>query len=187
MGRDLSLLDGTQAHAVSEAYLVGGRDILIRSAEQAAQDKSSGMGVTLGYNGGWYVGLDGNASRGGKEAQYHNASVTAGDLLITESGRDTTVQGGNLHGGNVLMKVGGNLALLSEQGEIQQSASNWAFTVGSRNSVSAGGSSRDRQAVESPATITADNRLFIDVAATPTCAAARSTARPATWSWSPKA
>ena len=162
-GQDLALVDGTQASAVREAYLVGGRDIVIRSAENTSKERSSGGGITVGYNGGWYVGVDGNASRG-DTAQYQNASVTAGQTLVSDSGRDTTITGGNLHGGDVHMSVGRNLELLSEQGSIEQQSASASFTVGSRNSASASASVRDRLAVDRPATITADDQLRIDVA-----------------------
>jgi len=162
-GRDLALKDGTQVSAVREAYLVGGRDIIIRSAEHASKERSSGGGVTVGYNGGFYFGADGNASRGDSE-QYQNASVTAGQALVTDSGRDTTIIGGNLHGGNVQMSVGRNLDLISEQGAIDQKSASASFTVGSQYSANASGSTRDRLAVDRPATITADDRLHIDVA-----------------------
>lgn len=161
-GQDLALVDGTQASAVREAYLVGGRDIVIRSAENTSKERSSGGGITVGYNGGWYVGVDGNSSRG-DSAQYQNASVTAGQTLVTDSGRDTTIIGGNLHGGEVEMSVGRNLELISEQGSIDQQSASASFTVGSRNSASASGSVRDRLAVDKPATIIADNQLRIDV------------------------
>ena len=162
-GQDLALVDGTQASAVREAYLVGGRDIVIRSAENTSKERSSGGGITVGYNGGWYVGVDGNASRG-DSAQYQNASVTAGQTLVSDSGRDTTITGGNLHGGDVYMSVGRNLELLSEQGSIEQQSASASFTVGSRYSASASASVRDRLAVDRPATITADDQLRIDVA-----------------------
>ncbi|TIH10895.1 hemagglutinin repeat-containing protein [Pseudomonas leptonychotis] len=162
-GQDLALVDGTQASAVREAYLVGGRDIIIRSAENASKERSSGGGITVGYNGGWYGGLDGNSSRG-DSAQYQNASVTAGQTLVTDSGRDTIIIGGNLHGGDVEMSVGRNLALISQQGTIDQQSSSASFTVGSSYSFNASASERDRQAVDRPATITADDRLRIDVA-----------------------
>lgn len=162
-GRDLALVDGTQAGAVREAYLVGGRDIIVRSAGNTSKERSSGGGVTVGYNGGWYGGLDANSSRG-DSAQYQNASVTAGQTLVTDSGRDTTIIGGNLHGGEVEMSVGRNLALISQQGTIDQQSSSASFTVGSSYSFNASASERDRQAVDRPATITADDRLRIDVA-----------------------
>ncbi len=193
-GRNLNLKGGTQLAANEDVSLRAGGDIYIAALKDVESRRSSGVGVTVGYNGGFYGGMDANLSTG-KSTRYTNASVTAGGKLSTKSGRDTNIQGGNLAGDSVDMQVGagladnevdmhvdasltgneaeddsegmrqgGKLTIVSLQGTKKERSVSGGFTAGSLNRANISAGLRDRQAVDTQSSIVSKGRMTIDVA-----------------------
>ncbi|AZC16042.1 hemagglutinin repeat-containing protein [Pseudomonas sp. CMR5c] len=128
-GRDVSLeakdnlaLVGTQVQSGRDIDLSAGKDLTIRAAQNdsSAESKrrSGGGEVGLALGGkdfiSVYASVDmgkGKLEREGQAQQ--NANLVAGDQLRFSSGKDTTIAGATLRGGEVIGRVGGDLTVSS--------------------------------------------------------------------------
>ena len=134
--------------ANEDVTIQAGEDVNVNSAKNTYESSSStttvdargGVSASFGSGGG-SVGITASASLGGSdndsEAETHdNGEVTAGKTLTVESGKDTTLEGANLAGDEVIMKVGENLAVRSVQDTA--AAKGYNYNVGGSATVGMG-------------------------------------------------
>jgi hypothetical protein len=134
--KDVNLLGGTQINAGKDIILNAGRDLNIAANEDTYKFRDSSTGVTVGYNGSWYVGADHSRSKS-DSTTYTNAGLVAGGNIVTNSGRDTNIAGANLLAGKVLdVNVGRDLYVATLQNSTQSSSYGASVTA----SYGAGGS-----------------------------------------------
>ncbi|UCZ81886.1 hemagglutinin repeat-containing protein [Pseudomonas sp. L5B5] len=128
-GRDVSLearenltLVGTQVQTGRDIDLSAGKDLTIRAAENDSSSESkrhSGGGeVGLALGGKDFVSVYASVDMGKGKLEreglaQQNAHLVAGDQLRFSSGKDTTVAGATLRGGEVIGRVGGDLTVSS--------------------------------------------------------------------------
>jgi filamentous hemagglutinin len=133
-GNDVNM-EGARLAAGNDATLTAGRDINIHAATSTASGSGStssfsagaGLGAQASATGGASYGLTAKAALAAGEAKNssttrHNAEITAGGVLKTVSGRDTTISGANLLGDQVDMRAGRNLRVESVKDRAQSSS-----------------------------------------------------------------
>lgn len=117
---------GSQARANNNLLLSANNDINVLSSmqEQHSQstnkNKSASVGVdfSVGANTGFGVTASGSIGRGNANStgQTHtNSHITAGNTLVTSSGNDTNIKGAVVKADQLLMDVGGDFNLHSQQ------------------------------------------------------------------------
>ena len=129
--------------------LSASRDINLVSAENTSllEGKNDSHGGTVGVgigvgSGGWGISVSASANKGkgsesGNGTTHSETTVDAGNNLILNSGRDTTLTGAQVSGDKVVMDVGRNLTLTSEQdsdrydSKQQNASAGGSFTFGS--------------------------------------------------------
>ncbi|WLA12305.1 hemagglutinin repeat-containing protein [Xanthomonas translucens] len=85
-----------------------------------SENKNAGgeIGFSVGATTGYYLTVSaGKGSAKGNSDLHTESVVTANDKLTLASGNDTTIKGAQAVGDKVLVKVGGNLLIQSEQDE----------------------------------------------------------------------
>ena len=128
-GRDVSLearnnltLIGTQVQAGRDIDLGAGNDLTIRAAQNDSSSESnrhSGGGeVGLAVGGKDFISVYASVDMGKGQLdrdnqRQQNANLVAGDQLRFSSGKDTTIAGATLRGGEVIGRVGGDLTVSS--------------------------------------------------------------------------
>ncbi|MEX9825216.1 hemagglutinin repeat-containing protein, partial [Raoultella planticola] len=123
---DLSITDregdlnavGSQLKAGNDVALSARRDINLVSAENTSllEGKNDSHGGTVGVgigvgSGGWGISVSASANKGkgsesGNGTTHSETTVDAGNNLILNSGRDTTLTGAQVSGDKVVMDVG---------------------------------------------------------------------------------
>lgn len=177
------LIEGANIDALNDIELRAANDISITSAQNNSDSSfnsnsmnaGAGLGVTVGQGGasvGYYV--EGGFSKEDLERQsntHQNANINAGGNLVINSGRDTTVSGAHLEGGDVNINVAGDLSVASLQdtasADGQRSDANLSVTVGYGVSVSGSAGYGETQGnkawVENQTSIVGRNSVDIDV------------------------
>jgi len=128
-GRDVNLnasndltVIGAQVTADRNIDLHAGNDLKIRAAQNDSDSQSNrhsgGAEVGLAVGGKDLASVYASAEMGKgtleRDAQkQHNASITAGNQLHFDSGKDTTIAGATLRGKDVVGRVGGDLTVSS--------------------------------------------------------------------------
>ncbi|VTM99892.1 Filamentous hemagglutinin [Raoultella planticola] len=169
-GRDLSITAregdlnavGSQLKAGSDVALSASHDINLVSAENTSllegknESKGSTVGVGIGVgSGGWGISVSASANKGkgsesGNGTTHSETTVDAGNNLILNSGRDTTLTGAQVSGDKVVMDVGRNLTLTSEQdsdrydSRQQNASAGGSFTFGSMSGSASVNLSKDK-------------------------------------------
>ncbi|WP_312692743.1 hemagglutinin repeat-containing protein [Kosakonia sp.] len=107
--------------------LDAGRDITLTAAQDTDKQKSSSSGSqyslgvsfsAIGQQNGFSVDIGASRSQSkenGSSLINHNSQIHADETLNVNSGRDTTLQGAELHGDRVIADVGRNLNISSQQ------------------------------------------------------------------------
>lgn len=106
--------------------LTAARDVILKAAanisETHSKNKSSsasvGATIGLGQQSGisFQLGMqEGKGKANGNEVTYDNTLITATDTLNVKSGNDTTLQGAQLAGNQVMMDVGNDLTIQTLQ------------------------------------------------------------------------
>ncbi|MGG7448517.1 hemagglutinin repeat-containing protein [Kosakonia oryzendophytica] len=107
--------------------LDAGRDITLTAAQDTDKQKSSSSGSqyslgvsfsAIGQQNGFTVDIGASRSQSkenGSSLVNHNSQIHADETLNVNSGRDTTLQGAELHGDRVIADVGRNLTISSQQ------------------------------------------------------------------------
>ncbi|ENT2992034.1 hemagglutinin repeat-containing protein [Raoultella planticola] len=169
-GRDLSITAregdlnavGSQLKAGNDVALSASRDINLVSAENTSllEGKNDSHGSTVGVgigvgSGGWGISVSASANKGkgsesGNGTTHSETTVDAGNNLILNSGRDTTLTGAQVSGNKVVMDVGRNLTLTSEQdsdrydSRQQNASAGGSFTFGSMSGSASVNLSKDK-------------------------------------------
>jgi filamentous hemagglutinin len=113
-----------------------------------------GVGIGVG-SGGWGISVSASANKGkgsesGNGTTHSETTVDAGNNLILNSGRDTTLTGAQVSGDKVVMDVGRNLTLTSEQdsdrydSRQQNASAGGSFTFGSMSGSASVNLSKDK-------------------------------------------
>ncbi|OBQ46410.1 hypothetical protein SP90_12855 [Halodesulfovibrio spirochaetisodalis] len=121
-------ITGAVVHAAKDVSLSAGENVTVSSSANTYTsafsttntDARAGIGASVGA-GTPAFGVTVSASfalqKGeGKISTPVNTQVSAGETLSVVSGKNTTIQGANLHGSTVDMNVGENLTVASTQG-----------------------------------------------------------------------
>ncbi|WP_408951235.1 hemagglutinin repeat-containing protein [Lysobacter sp. Hz 25] len=114
----------TGSHVAGHNVLLdAARNLTLQSAQETSSQRSTsksgggGVGVLVGQSGmGFYV--EANASRGkadGDSVTHAETTVDAANMLVLRSGGNTTLQGAQARGEQVIARVGGDLNLISQQ------------------------------------------------------------------------
>ncbi|WP_363800833.1 hemagglutinin repeat-containing protein [Lysobacter firmicutimachus] len=109
--------------AGQNVLLDAARNLTLQSAKETSSQHSTsksgggGVGVLVGQSGmGFYV--EANASRGkadGDSVTHAETTIDAANTLVLRSGGNTTLQGAQARGEQVIARVGGDLSLISQQ------------------------------------------------------------------------
>ncbi|KEY57332.1 hemagglutinin repeat-containing protein [Serratia sp. DD3] len=160
-GSDINV-QGSQLQAGKDITLNAARDVNLVSAENTSQlegkneSKGGSVGVSIGAGqGGMGISVSASVNKGkgsenGNGTTHTETTLNAGNNLSITSGRDTTLTGAQVSGDKVIMDVGRNLTLTSEQDSDnydakQQNASAGAsFTFGSMTGSASVNLSRDK-------------------------------------------
>ncbi|TCQ72543.1 filamentous hemagglutinin [Raoultella ornithinolytica] len=169
-GRDLSITAregdlnavGSQLKAGNDVALSASRDLNLVSAENTSllegknESKGGTVGVGIGVgSGGWGISVSASVNKGkgsesGNGTTHSETTVDAGNSLILNSGRDTTLTGAQVSGDKVIMDVGRNLTLTSEQdsdrydSKQQNASAGGSFTFGSMSGSASVNLSKDK-------------------------------------------
>ncbi|HHT5680348.1 TPA: hemagglutinin repeat-containing protein, partial [Raoultella planticola] len=169
-GRDLSITAregdlnavGSQLKAGNDVALSASRDITLQSAQntQLLEGKNESHGGTVGVgigvgSGGWGISVSASANKGkgsesGNGTTHSETTVDAGNNLILNSGRDTTLNGAQVSGDTVIADIGRNLTLTSEQdsdrydSKQQNASAGGSFTFGSMSGSASVNLSKDK-------------------------------------------
>ncbi|WP_434645277.1 hemagglutinin repeat-containing protein [Raoultella planticola] len=169
-GRDLSITAregdlsavGSQLKAGNDVALSASRDLNLISAENSSrlegknESKGGTVGVGIGVgSGGWGISVSASANKGkgsesGNGTTHSETTVDAGNRLILNSGRDTTLSGAQVSGDTVIADIGRNLTLTSEQdsdrydSKQQNASAGGSFTFGSMSGSASVNLSRDK-------------------------------------------
>ena len=120
-------VQGSQLQAGKDIALIANRDVNlwsgVNTSELDGSNESHGSSMGVGFNiGEGKSGLTVNASankgsgsENGNGLTHTETTVSAGNNLSIVSGRDTTLTGAQVSGDKVVMDVGRNLTLTSEQ------------------------------------------------------------------------
>ncbi|MFB5081376.1 hemagglutinin repeat-containing protein [Raoultella sp. C349492] len=169
-GRDLSITAregdlsavGSQLKAGNNVALSASRDLNLVSAENTSllegknESKGGTVGVGIGVgSGGWGISVSASANKGkgsesGNGTTHSETTVDAGNNLILNSGRDTTLTGAQVSGDTVIADIGRNLTLTSEQdsdrydSKQQNASAGGSFTFGSMSGSASVNLSKDK-------------------------------------------
>lgn len=125
-GTDINI-QGSQLQAGKNASLTAARDVNLSSSQNSqtldGKNESHGGSVGVGINfgqGANGISLSASANKGkgsetGNGVTHNETTLNAGNNLIINSGRDTTLTGAQISGEKVTMDVGRNLTLASEK------------------------------------------------------------------------
>jgi len=143
------LVQGSQLQAGGDLGLTAKNDISLLSAQNSERTDSTnsskggslGIGLTAGSGGyGISVSASVNAGKGrenGNGLTHTETTLTAGNGLSLNAGRDTTLTGAQVRGDSVKVDTGRNLTLTSEQdsdrydSKQQNASAGGSFTFGS--------------------------------------------------------
>ncbi|MDU4126040.1 hemagglutinin repeat-containing protein [Pantoea sp.] len=143
------LVQGSQLQAGGDLGLTAKNDISLLSAQNSERTDSTnsskggslGIGLTAGSGGyGISVSASVNAGKGrenGSGLTHTETTLTAGNGLSLNAGRDTTLTGAQVRGDSVKVDTGRNLTLTSEQdsdrydSRQQNASAGGSFTFGS--------------------------------------------------------
>ncbi|KAA5950907.1 filamentous hemagglutinin N-terminal domain-containing protein [Pantoea sp. Bo_2] len=143
------LVQGSQLQAGGDLGLTAKNDISLLSAQNSertdstnsSRGGSAGIGLTAGSGGyGISVSASVNAGKGranGNGLTHTGTTLTAGNGLSLNAGRDTTLTGAQVRGDSVKVDTGRNLTLTSEQdsdrydSKQQNASAGGSFTFGS--------------------------------------------------------
>jgi hypothetical protein len=170
-GNDLNLKGGTQVNAGQDITLVAGHDINLEAAKDTHSHSGENWGANVGFDlqgAGISIGGNYGYDKGNGEV-YTNATVNAGGNLVTVSGNDTSIIGGNLHGDTVDMTVGGNLTLetLQDENHYESKSGGASITIGpsgpTGGSINYAQADADSKWSNSISSITSDGKLELNV------------------------
>ncbi|WP_423173557.1 hemagglutinin repeat-containing protein [Stenotrophomonas maltophilia] len=144
---DLNII-GSQVRGDNVALAARDNITLRSEAEdhtQSSKNKSGSgeIGFSIGAQTGWYVSASTAKGKGSGNGTTHVETVVDADRNLTViSGKDTTLQGGQLSGDKVVASIGGNLSIISEQDTddyaSKQTQAGGTFVYGSGGSVNIG-------------------------------------------------
>ncbi|MBH1848258.1 hemagglutinin repeat-containing protein [Stenotrophomonas maltophilia] len=144
---DLNII-GSQVRGDNVALAARDNITLRSEAEdhtQSSKNKSGSgeIGFSIGAQTGWYVSASTAKGKGSGNGTTHVETVVDADRSLTViSGKDTTLQGGQLSGDKVVASIGGNLSIISEQDTddyaSKQTQAGGTFVYGSGGSVNIG-------------------------------------------------
>ncbi len=156
------LVHGSQLDASNDLWLQASQGVNLISALNTAtldgknESHGSSAGVGIGYGSGG-LGINVSASvNGGRGTERGNGTthtetmVNAGETLSIVSGRDATLAGAQASGKTVVMDIGRNLTLVSEQdtdrydSKQQNASAGGSFTFGSMSGSASVNYSRDK-------------------------------------------
>ncbi|RFS76820.1 hemagglutinin [Leclercia adecarboxylata] len=156
------LVHGSQLDASNDLWLQASQDVNLISALNTStldgknESHGSSAGVGIGYGSGG-LGINVSASvNGGRGTERGNGTthtetmVNAGETLSIVSGRDATLAGAQASGKTVVMDIGRNLTLVSEQdtdrydSKQQNASAGGSFTFGSMSGSASVNYSRDK-------------------------------------------
>lgn len=169
-GRDLSITAregdlnavGSQLKAGNDVALSASRDLNLISAENTSllegknESKGGTVGVGIGVgSGGWGISVSASVNKGkgsesGNGTTHSETTVDAGNNLILNSGRDTSLTGAQISGDTVIADIGRNLTLTSEQdsdrydSRQQNASAGGSFTFGSMSGSASVNLSKDK-------------------------------------------
>ncbi len=118
------LVRGSAITAGDTARLMADGDITLQAArndrEEHSRQKSSSASVGVSVSAAGPTGVTVSASQGkgqgdGFETTYTNTHVNAGNLVVIDSGADTTLKGATAQAEQIIANVGGNLSIESLQ------------------------------------------------------------------------
>ncbi|MCS4273094.1 hypothetical protein M2416_003580 [Raoultella sp. BIGb0132] len=153
---------GSQLKAGNDVALSASRDLNLISAENASllegknESKGGTVGVGIGVgSGGWGISVSASVNKGkgsesGNGTTHSETTVDAGNSLILNSGRDTTLTGAQVSGDTVIADIGRNLTLTSEQdsdrydSKQQNASAGGSFTFGSMSGSASVNLSKDK-------------------------------------------
>ena len=158
--QNVSLVGGTVASANENAYVYAGEDVLVSALADTHKSSSSSWGVTVTYKGGnsWEFGADYSVSNGSSKL-YTNAALTAGRSLDVVSGRHIALTGANLVANDIYIDAGENLIVASRQNESDSESFGFSFHTSGSGSLNY--ANADREYVDTPTTIIAQDQLSI--------------------------
>ena len=153
---------GSQLKAGNDVALSASRDLNLISAENTSllegknESKGGTVGVGIGVgSGGWGISVSASVNKGkgsesGNGTTHSETTVDAGNSLILNSGRDTTLTGAQVSGDTVIADIGRNLTLTSEQdsdrydSKQQNASAGGSFTFGSMSGSASVNLSKDK-------------------------------------------
>ena len=153
---------GSQLKAGNDVALSASRDLNLVSAENTSllegknESKGGTVGVGIGVgSGGWGISVSASVNKGkgsesGNGTTHSETTVDAGNSLILNSGRDTTLTGAQVSGDTVIADIGRNLTLTSEQdsdrydSKQQNASAGGSFTFGSMSGSASVNLSKDK-------------------------------------------
>ena len=153
---------GSQLKAGGDTVVNAERDILLAGSantqQSSSKNNSSGFGVgvdvSIGQNTGFAITANANKAQGndkGNGTQWSETTLDSGKSLTLQSGRDTTLQGAQVSGETVIVNVGRDLTLSSQQDtdryDAKQSSVSGGVSIPIGASTNAGGQfsySRDK-------------------------------------------
>jgi len=153
---------GNQLKAGNDVALSASRDLNLISAANTSllegknESKGGTVGVGIGVgSGGWGISVSASVNKGkgsesGNGTTHSETTVDAGNSLILNSGRDTTLTGAQVSGDTVIADIGRNLTLTSEQdsdrydSKQQNASAGGSFTFGSMSGSASVNLSKDK-------------------------------------------
>ncbi|HEJ8376645.1 TPA: hemagglutinin repeat-containing protein [Raoultella planticola] len=134
--------------------LVSAENTSLLEGKNDSHGGTVGVGIGVG-SGGWGISVSASANKGkgsesGNGTTHSETTVDAGNNLILNSGRDTTLTGAQVSGNKVVMDVGRNLTLTSEQdsdrydSRQQNASAGGSFTFGSMSGSASVNLSKDK-------------------------------------------
>ncbi|HHT0322904.1 TPA: hemagglutinin repeat-containing protein, partial [Raoultella planticola] len=134
--------------------LVSAENTSLLEGKNDSHGSTVGVGIGVG-SGGWGISVSASANKGkgsesGNGTTHSETTVDAGNNLILNSGRDTTLTGAQVSGNKVVMDVGRNLTLTSEQdsdrydSRQQNASAGGSFTFGSMSGSASVNLSKDK-------------------------------------------
>ncbi|MFJ1299583.1 hemagglutinin repeat-containing protein [Pseudomonadota bacterium AL_CKDN230030165-1A_HGKHYDSX7] len=138
---DITVTGSTLA-AGNNAVLKADGDILLQAArnlyEEKTRSKSSGGSIGVGLSSGQQNGISieagmnmSSSKEDGKDKNWTNSNIVAGNILAIESGGNTTFSGAAGRADQIIASVGGNLLLesLQDSSRFKSSQTNAGFSV----------------------------------------------------------
>jgi len=115
---------GSSVQAENNLTLSASDDILLKAAQDtygfnsSNKSSSASVGVSYGLLATWGVNASGSLGKGSENVDsvtHIETQVSAGNILTLDSGNDTTLEGAQAHGKQIIAGIGGDLSILTLQ------------------------------------------------------------------------